>query len=497
MVDVIVTVSPWAFAVAPFALCSLTVQAGLQSREDRHLEGAASKALPLHECRGDDCPSITAALVDLMRAKPISRRDLDIAAGLVLDAVGSVIAGRNSIPGRKLLAWSRDQALGSGPRIPDAGRLAFLLGGLCHILERDDLHRASVVHPGCVVVPAVMALGIGTDGRTALAAVLHGYEAACRVGQAVGAEHYRIWHNTATCGPFGSALAAARLLDLDRDQTVHALGNAGSQSAGLWEFIDTGAETKHLHAARAAEAGVVAAQLALHGFTGAPRILDGERGFFRAMCPDGDPGVVLADPDAPWQVHLTSIKPWPSCRHTHPAIDAARRSRAELDRRGVSIANVSGIKVATYRAALALCDRPQPDTAYQAKFSLQHCVAAALVDGNLDLSSFDDAARQRVREISARVIVREDGEFERAYPQNWGSRIILQLPDGSEVSVTTTDARGDPELPLSRDELARKADALLRHGGVSDPAPLIEAVLAMPDGDSVPDLTRYVFSAAA
>lgn len=138
-----------------------------------------------------------------------------------------------------------------------------------------------------------------------------------------GRRHYRIWHNTATCGPYGSAMAAASLLGLSEEQTVDALGNAGSQSAGLWEFLDTGAETKHLHAGRGAEVGVVAATQAAHGFTGAPTILEGPRGFFKATCPDPDTSPLVPDDSDPWQLHLTSIKPWPSCRHTHPAIDCA------------------------------------------------------------------------------------------------------------------------------------------------------------------------------
>jgi len=135
-----------------------------------------------------------------------------------------------------------------------------------------DLHRASVTHPGCVVVPTVLALGARQKmgGIALLTAVLHGFEAMCRVGNGVGRAHYKIWHNTATCGPFGSAMAAATLLQL----------------TGL-------------------------------GFTGPPAILEGDKGFFAAACPDAVPTAVIADAGAVWQLRQTSIKPWPSCRHTH------------------------------------------------------------------------------------------------------------------------------------------------------------------------------------
>ena len=217
--------------------------------------------------------SLTRDLARLVAAKPISQRDREAAALFVLDLVANALAGRNSEPGRILLRWA---AANGG----DAGRRAFLMGALAHILETDDLHRASVVHPGCVVIPAAFALGhdLGVQGHRFLASVLWGFEATCRVGSAVGPAHYKIWHNTATCGPFGSAMAAANLLGLTVDQTVDALGNAGTQSAGLWQFLETGAMSKHLHAGRAAEAGLVAATLAKEGFSGPPAILERSKG---------------------------------------------------------------------------------------------------------------------------------------------------------------------------------------------------------------------------
>ena len=137
-------------------------------------------------------------------------------------------------------------------------------------------------------------------------------------------------------------MTAATLLRLTDEETVHALGNAGTQSAGLWEFLNTGAMSKHLHAGRGAEAGIVSAQLAQLGFTGPPAILEGPQGLFAGACPDPDPAAVLRDPDEPWQVHQTSIKPWPSCRHTHPVIDAAISSASRSSVRRITPVNPSG-----------------------------------------------------------------------------------------------------------------------------------------------------------
>jgi 2-methylcitrate dehydratase PrpD len=300
---------------------------------------------------------------------------------------------------------------------------------------------------------------------------------------AVGPSHYRLWHNTATCGPYGSAMATAALLQLDTRATVDALGNAGAQSAGLWQFLEAGTMTKHLHAGRAAEAGVLAADLARYGFTGPPTMLEGAKGWFAATCPDPDPDAVTRDPDGPWQLLLTSIKPWPSCRHTHPAIDAAQ----ELRRRVVA-STVEQVEVETYPAALDVCDRPSPQSDYEAKFSLQHCVAAALSRETVDFAAFVEPARRELTELRERVTVRVAEPYASAYPQAWGSAVTVTLRDGERLTVRRTHAKGDPEAPLTPIELIAKARMLMIYGGVDKPDRLIDAILALSDDESLPEL---------
>jgi len=423
--------------------------------------------------------SLTGGLARLMAQKPVETRDLDAAALFTLDAVANAVAGQSTAQGGIIGKWAEGRAM-------DAGRRAFVMGALTHILEVDDLHKASVVHPGCVVVPAAwaMAESSGARGPRFLKAVLWGFEAATRVGMAVGPAHYRIWHNTATCGPYGSAAAAGSLLGLDEAQMVDALGNAGTQSAGLWEFMATGAMTKHLHAGRGAEAGVVAAELAKLGFTGPPEILEGPRGFFAAACPDVDPGAVLADPEHRWQVHETSIKPWPSCRHTHPIIDAAQRLRTQIS----SVEAIKSVTVETYQAALNLCDNQSPEAEYAAKFSLQHTVAAALSDDQVTFASFDEGARARLAPLRAKVTVKFSEALEAAYPGRWGGAVSVTLNDGATLREARPDALGDPEAPLSREQLIAKAQDLLSFGGMPEPEGLIDAILALPEGGALPAL---------
>jgi len=307
----------------------------------------------------------------------------------------------------------------------------------------------------------------------------------CRIGRGVGPAHYAIWHNTATCGPFGSAMAASELLSLSHQQCVYALGNAGTQSSGLWQFLESGAMSKHLHAGRASEAGVLAAELALLDFTGAANILEGPQGMFKAMCPDASPERVLANAQAPWELIQTSIKPWPSCRHTHPAIDAALELHQKLGN-----AIVERIEIQTYQAAVNICDRAEVENEYQAKFSLQHCVAVALVNGTVGLNSFTDNSRAQTSEICASTKVRLSEDVEQRYPESWGVQVSCLLSDGRQLDSQRIDCKGDPESALSDNEMVDKALDLLLYGGFSKntAANLIEQVLDLPFQDKTIDL---------
>lgn len=426
--------------------------------------------------------SLTRSLTQLIRDKHASDEDLAVAALFVLDTLANALAARHSTQGTILRDWFNS-------RPTDTGRRAFLFGALVHVLEMDDLHRESVTHPGCVVIPAAwsVALEHGTSGREFLRAVLHGYEAVCRIGNAVGPLHYKVWHNTATCGPYGSAFATASVLELGDEQTVWALGNAGTQSAGLWQFLEDGAMSKHLHAGRAAEAGVLAAELAARGFTGPQHILEGRKGFFVAACPDARPDRVLAGADGPWQLCFTSIKPWPSCRHTHPAIEAALSLHGR-----VAVDDIASIRIETYQAALDLCDNAIPTTEYEAKFSLHHCVTAALSDGAVTLGSFDGSARLRHYPLMAKTSLAATPGHDDAYPERWGARLTVQTGSGETLVADRPACKGDPELPVSTDEMRAKAAMLLEHAGFQSgrAANLIEAVLALPSGGALPDLTE-------
>jgi 2-methylcitrate dehydratase PrpD len=437
--------------------------------------------------------TLSADLIRLIRAKEIEEADLARAALFVLDTAANFIGGTNCDEGRRFLAWARatGHLTTTGIR-GEPARATFLLGALAHSLEIDDLHRAAALHPGCVVVPVLWgrdwAASEGVDGKRALAAVLHGYEAVARIGMAVGPAHYKLWHNTATCGPFGAAMAAATLLGLDDDRCIDALGNAGTQSSGLWEFLSNGAMSKPIHAGHAAEAGLTAVELAQHGITGAPAILEGERGFFAAMCPDAEPELVLQEPDAPWQLHASSIKPWPSCRHTHPVIDASQELRRTLVEQKLGMEAVESIDIATYGAALDRCNNPKPDSVLAGKFSLQHCAAAALAFDEVWFEAFETDARRQLAPLRANCSVSVSQEMQNNYPQNWGAEVRIYLTGGEQLSANRMHAKGDPEFALDTDAMIAKASRLLSYGNVAEPMTFVESILAMQEGAPIPSL---------
>ncbi len=424
-------------------------------------------------------------LVDLRRSG-VPDPSLEAASSMLLDWLGSALAGTRTDPGGMLLAYGDAEPDGRASTIGGKGArsaetAAFVNGALSHIVEMDDVDRGSVLHPGAVVIPAALAIAEvrSKSGREFLSAIVAGYEVAIRIGEAVGKKHYFYFHNTSTCGVFGAAAAASWLLGLDVERIVCALGNAGTQSSGLWEFNAEGAMSKHLHAGRAAANGVLAALLAEHGFTGPSRILEGERGFFRATAPDADPDRVLAGlGSGKLKIHGVSLKPHASCRHTHAAIDCALALRSRIGAEPIRT-----IEVDTYGATLSLCDRPSPSTPYEAKFSLQFCVASALLRGEAGLGAFGEEAIRdsRARELTSKVQARIEPSIEARYPREWPAKVRVRLLNGNTLEAETSHPKGDPELPLSSGEIEGKFRALAAHGGRKDAVEtLLDWVRSMP-----------------
>ena len=211
---------------------------------------------------------------------------------LLLDTLGSMFAGSTEPPVQKIAAFAEEQgpADGRAQLIPSGKKTspyfaAMVNAAAAHMVEQDDLHNSSVFHPACVVFPPAIAVAqdVGASGKELLTACVVGYEVGIRVGEFLGRSHYKIFHTTATAGTIAAAVTVGRLLGLTTEQMQDALGSAGTQAAGLWEFLKTAADSKQLHTAKAAANGLMAASLAAKGFSGAEDIFEGEKGMGNAF----------------------------------------------------------------------------------------------------------------------------------------------------------------------------------------------------------------------
>ena len=425
-------------------------------------------------------------LAEIIR-RPVGAPERARAALHLVDWLGCALAGSTSEPYR--IARAVFTGLGGEAPLIGGGHAAprdavYLNGMPGNVLEMDDVHRRAILHPGPTVMPAALAgLHRNTPPALLLESIVRGYEAVIRVGRALGPAHYAMFHNTATAGPFGAAAAASSMLGLGHTALVAALGNAGTVAAGLWQCRHEAVMTKQLHCAHAAHAGYLAAALAQGGFTGPKSLLDGPQGFFAALCKDGDPAAVISNPDGDWLIHEVSFKPWPACRHAHPVIDAVRLAKPRIGAR-----YVTGIAIETYRDAITFCDRPEPKTVADAKFSLQHAAAVALLRATPALADFDPPAiaDRTLESLRALVTVQAAEPYASRYPGHFGAGLRITLSDGDSIAAHVDDALGDPERPLTEAELISKATTLMDFAGATSDRieKLIHTTLALPSAAS-------------
>jgi 2-methylcitrate dehydratase PrpD len=411
----------------------------------------------------------------------------------VLDGLGCAHAAAHSGEvsyavevARSLGGPSEATIIGTGDRL-GAAAAAFANGALIHALDFDDTHTEALVHATAAVLPAALAVGeeVDASGAATLSAIIAGYEIVARLGSVVRhGFHARGFHATSVCGVFASALIAAKLYGLSVEQTVNALGIAGSQAAGLLEFLATGSATKQLHPGFAAQSGIIAARLAAAGATGPVSIFEGEHGLFRAYL-----GVEVHVPSligslgAQWETTRISIKPYPACQLSHASLDALA-TLLPLD-----TGAIDSIVFDVPTDSVPIVCEPQdikrvPRTAYEGKFSLPYSAASLAVDGTLTVASFEPTALARpdVLALAQRIAYRAV-DIDRA-PAEAPGRAEVRLHDGSKLVGSVEVSHGGPARPMSDDELIAK---FVANAGSKEPvdvifgladAPHVAAVLA-------------------
>lgn len=431
------------------------------------------------------------------------REVVEMARYCVLDSIGAALGAvrYEEIPAiaEELARWiAGDQPLaaaawGQGRRM-DIFTATLLNGMLAHALELDDVHTGSKSHVGAVVVPAAwtMADALGLPGRAFLEAIIVGYETMARIGMAmdVASNRKRGWHATGIIGTFGAAAAAARLLGLDEQRTLDAFGMAGTQSSGLWAFLAEGSTCKKLHPARAASNGVMAAILAKAGMTGPEHILDAaDGGLFAAVSDSHDMAKVCAGLGEKFEIANIDKKPYPCCRSTHHAIDAALAIRT-LD--GFDTERIENILIRTYDVAVLQCGSASyPRNAVEAKFSIAFTCAAALVRGKVTLAEFETKTLRdpAIRRLAEHVRVIGDPSFTGRYPGQWGCLAIVTMKNGDVVEKRIDDMSGSVRIPLTKKQEEEKfislagfayedSDKILR---LLENILRIESLIRMPD----------------
>jgi 2-methylcitrate dehydratase PrpD len=363
----------------------------------------------------------------------------------LLDGLGCLVLAlrRNEVPAGLAVAGAlggpgEATLFGAGVKV-GAAAAAFGNAVALHALDFDDTHDGGLVHPTAVALPVALAVAqeVGASVEDLLVAYAIGLELACRLGMAAPhGFHARGLHATSVCGVVAGAAVAARLYGLSAAGVADSMGIAASGAGGLLEFLHTGSSVKQVHPGFAAHTAIVAARLAAAGMTGPAGALDGRNGLFQALAgrsPDRD--ALLGDG---WEATRIDLKPYPACRLSHAAIEAARTLRSQVDP-----AEVEAIEIGVPADAEAIvCSPNMPTTAYEAKFSVRWCVAAMLIDGELSIESFDRPQRTDIAALLPRMTHRvvDSAAPAAAAP----SRLTVQMRDGSTLSVSSAPGTAPP-----------------------------------------------------
>jgi 2-methylcitrate dehydratase PrpD len=410
------------------------------------------------------------------------------AEDLLVDWFGSAIAGKGSRPVEIITQFAQNMSgydsAHVGPSemlISRASSSPFLAAmanaAASHVAEQDDVHNGSVFHPATVVFPPALACAqaLGTSGEEMLTAAVAGYEVGIRVGEFLGRSHYKVFHTTGTAGTLAAAATVGHLLKLKPEQMLHAFGSAGTQSAGLWEFLRDAADSKQLHTAHAASTGLMSAYIAQAGFTGAKHIMEGKQGMAAGMSSDSDPSKLVDGLGTRWAIAETSFKYHASCRHTHPAADALLQVMLANKLKPSDIAKVETL---VHQGAIdVLGPVTDPTTIHQSKFSMGTVLALIAHYQFAGLQEFDQHFHDdAICLFRDRVTMTLDPEVDSAYPQRWIGKVKVHLHNGQILDGRVDEPKGDPGNTLSRTEITDKAMRLAAFSGGASAVEMSKAI---------------------
>ena len=389
---------------------------------------------------------------------------VDKAKQCLLDSLGVALYGSRfeaskiSLKVIKQIGGSEESTILGTPYKAPCPLAAMANGIRAHVADYDD-SLVDFGHPSCVLMPATLALAEreNIDGRSLITSFILGSEVGSKLGRMMGWRHYETgWHVTGTVGTIGAATAVAKLLNLSPPQIVNALGIAASSAGGLRQNFGT--MTKSWHVGHAASAGVMAALLAQEGYSASALALDGETGFIRAFQGDVNSTFLPEALGNPYSLMKIMFKKYPSCHGTHAAVDAVLKLKEQY---GFQSEEIEAIECYIRPLMKSVLIYKDPQTELEAKFSVEYCVAAALVLGRLGIAQFTDEVlfHPEVRSLMRKVSVRDDPTLEEIAKKGKllaPSRVKVILSDGREYTQSVLEARGGPSEPLRWEELEKK-----------------------------------------
>jgi 2-methylcitrate dehydratase PrpD len=399
------------------------------------------------------------------RKSGFSAELLDRTKALLLDYLGALCAGWGTRPFQVLLK-GRNQ--GMGRNLSKVPYLALQYGVAAHALELDDAHRYACVHPGSVIFSTALPMGeyLGSSGKDFISAVVTGYEAMCRIayGLDLKEQYKKGFHPTGTCGPFGAAATAAKLLKLNVKQWESGLGIAGSMASGSMQFLMDGTWTKPFHSGWAAHNGIHAALLAKNGFKGPSHILEGTYGFWKAYGEAKDKSQVLEDLGQRYEILKTTVKRYPCCGHTQSSISAL----AELiQEQGLKPETVKEVEIRLSKFAMPSVAEPEslkrnPKTGADAMWSIYYGAAFTILKGTLSIEAYKTKflSSTKLRQIIDKIRVVADPTLELLFPEKWPSIVTVTTMTGEKLKKRIDYPKGDPENFLSWEELSEKFSQL-------------------------------------
>jgi 2-methylcitrate dehydratase PrpD len=414
-----------------------------------------------------------------------------------LDTLGVIIAGSSGdLAGRAEAVLARVRAAGNVPvpgrqRRADLLDAAYIAGTAGHGIELDDGYRQGSVHPGVATVPAIIGLGYEADisGRAALEAVVVGYETIIAIARACHPDlRQRGFHPTGTVGVFGAAAAAARLLALPAEQVSNALGLAASSSAGLFAFINGGADVKRLHAGHAAREGLQAALQAQNGIEGPSHVLEVRDGFAQAFAfgRKGEPRDIELPPAVPFGITDCYVKPYACCRHIQPAVEALIEL---MNENRLSADDVRNVKVDTYSIAAEHAHTGWQDYA-SAQLSFPYIMSLGMKHRGIKVEHFEDKTRldSEMARLAGLVQVNATPEMDRLYPANRPAHVTITT-DRGKFEKQAMEALGAREVPLDDRGLGMKFHDLVEPVLGRDRAnKLLEGLWRLDELDSISSL---------